>query len=124
MGKLFTFNEEHFPKIAEASLEAVQAVSLYYLHHGRNAWHSTWVSKYREGCMHSDEQSAKASAEEQRTQGSVFNISRIPAVLFVSSSGSIAVTEINSLRPLAGYSPDAVNTHSNPDIKLIEGARD
>jgi hypothetical protein len=124
MTKLFTFIPSRFPGLEKAALEAVSASCLFYLHNGRNAWHSTWVQQYAEGCMHSDERSAKESAERQRTQGSVFYISQIPALLFRTPNGCLAVTEINTTQPLSGYSPDAVLKSSPSGTPLIEGARD
>ena len=124
MAKLSTFSENRFPSISSATLNDVGATTLYYLHNGRNAWHSRWVRQYTEGCMHSDEQSAKASAERQRTQGSVFYISEIPALLCRCSAGVIAVTEINTTQPLAGYSPHALTAHPPIGAKKIDGFLD
>lgn len=124
MANLLTFSAEKFPNIAGSSLEEVRMCSLYYLHNGRNAWHSTWVKQYSEGCMHSDERSAKESVERKRTQGSVFYISQLPALLFRSKSGLLAVTEINTLHPFSGYSANAVSKLNAPGTNLIDGALD
>lgn len=74
--------------------------------------------------MHTTLESAKHSAERLRTQGSVFTIREQPAILFRSKSGWIVVTEINSKRPLSGYSADAVANEVMPDKVKIQGARD
>jgi hypothetical protein len=94
--------------ILTSSLEEVRTTSLFFLSSARNAWRSTCVREYLDGGMYSNEQSAKYSAERQRTQGSFFYISQLPALLFRSTSGFLAVTEIETFEPLSGCSPDAV----------------
>lgn len=100
---------EKIPKIVLTSLlEEVGTTSLFFLSSARNAWHSKCVEEYLDGGMYPNEQSAKDGAEGQRTKGTFFYISQLPALLFISTSGFLAVTEINTFQPLSGYSPDAV----------------
>jgi len=104
--QLNSFRNGASEKVAGSRVEDVSAGLLYYLFNGRNAWHSTWITRYTEGCMHSDLQSAKDTAEKRRVQGSVFYIAELPAPIFSSAAGIIAVTEINSARPLSGYAAE------------------
>lgn len=99
-------------------------IKLFYLFTGRNAWWTTWVKKYRNDCMHPDLKSAKASAERQRTQGSVFNIKELPALLFVFPNISLLVTEINVQNPMSGYSRRAVRKRPGDGSKFIDSPSD
>jgi hypothetical protein len=121
--QLHTFEQSSFGRLARSRIKQVWAGKLYYLFNGRNAWHSTWVSRYTPGCMHTDLMSAKDTAERQRTQGSVFNIEELPALFFQTAAGLLAVTEINTHRPLHGYSSHAVG-ETPPGVAKIRGARD
>ena len=100
--RFYSFGEESFDKLARSKVGDVSAGLLYYLFSGRNAWHSTWITRYTEGCMHGDLQGAKDTAERQRKQGSVFYIAELQALIIKSAAGVLAVTEINSGRPLSG----------------------
>lgn len=122
--RLYSFTEENHGKLARSKVKSVEAGVLYYLFSGRNAWHSTWITRYTEGCMHSDLESAKNTAERQRTQGSVFYIAELPALVFRSAAGAIVVSEINSGSPLSGYSADAIQDDVPDGSKKIKGARD
>lgn len=123
MARLFTFEEEAFPSVSRSKVKSAQACLLYYLFHGRNAWHSTWVSQYSNGCMHTTLESAKATAERQRTQGSVFYIEELAAVAFLSARGAVIATQINTPSPLRGYSPHAVGAHAAGTVR-VKGSRD
>lgn len=94
--------------ILNSSLEEVRATSLFRLSSARNAWNR--YCQYLDWTMYSNEQSAKDSAERQRDYGLFFHISQLPALLFRSTSGFLAVTEFATSHPLSGYSPDAVAT--------------
>lgn len=97
---------------------------LYYVHTGRNAWHSTWVTQYTNGCMHTTLQSAKDYAEKRRVRGTVFYIKQLPCLIFRSHNACLLVTEINNRNPLAGYSPDATIDEISHSYSKIEGALD
>ena len=99
---------------------ALKEITAFYVHTGRNAWHSTWIARYSPGCMHTTLKSAKSYAETKRVQGTTFNISELPALMISSSIGSVVVTQINSSNPLDGYSRSAVRaTHHRHT--LMEG---
>lgn len=122
--RFYSFGEESFDKLARSKVGDVSAGLLYYLFSGRNAWHSTWITRYTEGCMHGDLQGAKDTAERQRKQGSVFYIAELQALIIKSAAGVLAVTEINSGRPLSGYAPDAVQDDVPAGTRKLKGARD
>lgn len=124
MTRLHTFDEATFEALARSKVQDVSAAIIYYLSNGRNAWHSTWISQYLEGCMHTDLESAQRNAEHLRKQGSVFYIAELPALVFRSKSGMLVVTEINSNSPFSGYSVTAVSTHTADGRKKIKGALD
>lgn len=102
------------------SITGLKEITAFYVHTGRNAWHSTWIARYSPGCMHTTLKSAKAYAETKRVQGTTFNISELPALIISSNIGSVVVTQINSQNPLSGYSRNAVRlTHHSHE--LMEG---
>lgn len=118
------FNERSFPQLAKSKVESITASLLYYVFTGRNAWHSTWITRYTENCLHVSLELAKKHAETKRTQGTVFSIKELPAIIFRSSSGCLAVTQINSFNPLAGYSLNAITPNVEPGLTKIDGALD
>lgn len=100
---LRTFSLDECSDISSGSLLTVEATRLFFLHDGRNAWHSTWVQKYYEGCLHTSLFAAQMSALRKRVQGSRFYIEEVPAVLIRADAGCLAITQINSPNPLASY---------------------
>lgn len=103
-----------------ANVTGLKKITAFYVHTGRNAWHSTWIARYYPGCMHTSLNSAKSYAETKRVQGTTFKISELPALIISSNIGSVVVTQINSKTPLAGYSRTAVRlTHHSQ--KLMNG---
>lgn len=105
--------------IGEEIIE-LKEITAFYVHTGRNAWHSTWIARYSSGCMHTTLKSAKSFAETNRVQGTTFNISELPAIKIKSSIGTVVVTQINAKNPLSGYSRTAV-TESHPTLELMDG---
>jgi hypothetical protein len=100
MTSLVTFSQRRFPNLAAANIEVVQAGTLFYLFRGRNAWHGTWVQHYTEGSLSTSLAAAQRVAEQWRAQGSVFTIDEHPALICGTSLGTLAVTQINTKRPL------------------------
>jgi len=105
-------------------LKGISRGLVYYVHSGRNAWHSTWVTQYANGCMHTTFESAKEYAEKRRARGTVFYIKQLPCLIFRSQNTCVLVTEINSRSPLSGYSPDAKDDDVGYGFNKIEGALD
>lgn len=85
------------------SISSIKNGVVYYVYYGRNAWHSTWVSLYRDGAFHHSLSSAKIYCEKQRVQGSVFNIHELPAIVIKSKNRVSYITEINTQSPLIHY---------------------
>ena len=113
--------------ISPHSLESntVKGISrglIYYVHTGRNAWHSTWVTQYSPGCMHTTLSSAKEYAEKLRERGTVFYIKQLPCLVFRGIGCAVIITEINNNNPLSGYSPTATSNEVAVGSKKIEGA--
>lgn len=94
------FEADEAIRYEEEKFTECRAVKLFYVIYGRNAWHDTWVTKYFDGCMNPSLVAAKQTSENKRVQGSVFYISEIPALQFISDKFSILVAEINSVQPL------------------------
>ncbi len=86
-------------------VKSVNPTVIHYIVSGRNAWHSTWIRRYSEGCMHTSVESAINYCEKWRNNGDVFCIYTIPALL-INSDGenNFLITEVNSENPLQGYS--------------------
>ena len=106
-------------------LNTVRSISrglIYYVHTGRNAWHSTWVTHYFPGCMHTTLQSAKEYAEKFRERGTVLYIKQLPCLIFRSNGVAIIITEINNRNPLSGYSADATTDEVAIGSKKIKEA--
>lgn len=116
MTTLSTFNVNDFTDIAVSKVDSISATRLYYVTTGRNAWHSTKIHRYSEGCMHATLKSAKDYVEKKRVQGTEFNIKEIPSIVFRSPAGDIVITQINTMTPLGSYSPDALSK-ANPLVE-------
>lgn len=101
-------------------LESVETGILYYIHSGRNAWHSTWITRYSAGCMHTTFASAREFVEKKRVQGSVFYIKQLPCLIVSSNKNKLYITEINSKKPLSGYSMQAITNVIPFGKKLVE----
>ena len=110
--------------LSKYRVRRIAARKIYYCVEGRNAWWATWVKQYFEGCMHFAFDDATAYLENMRTQGSVFYIAELPALIVESDSFCLAVTQINCDVPLAGYSANALDQKIVQFRKRVEGAQD
>jgi len=117
-----SLNQISVPSLEDSPVQGISRGLVYYVHTGRNAWHSTWVTQYYPGCMHSTLESAKNYAEKRRTRGTVFYIRQLPCLIFRSRKQTILVTEINNRNPLSGYSVNATTEEVAYGYKKIEGA--
>ncbi len=111
-------------KLGSSPVKGISRGLIYYVHTGRNAWHSTWVTQYANGCMHTTMDSAKEYAERLRTSGTVFYIKQLPCLIFRCKKKAVIVTEINNTNPLCGYSIFATTDEVPFGSKKIEGALD
>lgn len=124
MTKLLSYDENRFPDLTKTQITGIHSCALYFVTTGRNAWHSTWVQQYTNGCMHSSIASAKQYTEKLRTQGTVFTIKQQPSICLTTDSGTLFVTQINCSSPLSDYSHDALSPMPKDGTKLIKGAQD
>ena len=86
----------------DAPFLEVVPFTVYLLSTGRNAWWTTWVERYTGStALYSSIEEAKAAAEEQRVQGTVFLIEQVPALAFLSSRGLIIASEFGVSQPFA-----------------------
>lgn len=83
---------------------SIEAIQLYFVTSGRNAWHKKWIKRYKPGSMNLTLAAAKNYAESLRTNGSVFYIQVLPAVLITTPNENYIVTQINTDSPLLDYS--------------------
>jgi hypothetical protein len=44
--RLYSFKEESFGRLARSKVNDVSTGLLHYLFMGRNAWQSTWITRY------------------------------------------------------------------------------
>ncbi len=90
----------HNQDLMTAPLLGLEAVLLYVVTRGRNAWHSTWVRNYKgPRALLGDFERARRHAEFQRVQGSVFYISQVPGIALHSEHGSVTLVEFHSDNP-------------------------
>lgn len=94
-------------------IQGVKLVSVYFVHSGRNAYHSTWILSYSDGCLHASIESAKSYCESKRTNGTVFTISRLPALAFIAGDRIFAITEINIKKNLNEFNFEALTRLTN-----------
>lgn len=84
-------------------VRSIDIVKTYYVWTGRNAWWSTWSTRYSPGCFHRDLESAKTFCENQRIQGTVFYIDELPSLAILAPERTLVVSEINTNHFLARY---------------------
>jgi hypothetical protein len=120
--QLRTFDSGRFPSLETLTVRRRGLAKLYYVHDGRNAWYTTWVQRYLDGCMHTTFDSAKDYAESLRVQGSVFYIYEKPALVIEADDVVLVITQINCTDVLAGYSVTAVGDEVGFGRKKIANA--
>lgn len=83
--------------LMNSSLLAVEGAVVYMLISGRNAWHSTWITRYSKNiAFYSSLQGAKSQAELLRRQGSVFYVRQVPVLLVRTTEGAVVQAEFHS----------------------------
>jgi hypothetical protein len=120
--QLWAFDSGRFPALDSQTVRRRGLAKLYYVHDGRNAWYTTWVQRYLDGCIHTTFDSAKDYAESLRVQGSVFYIYERPGLVIEGAEVVLVVTQINCIDVLAGYSLTAVRDDVGPGRKKIANA--
>lgn len=111
-------------QLSEYRVRRVAARKIYYCVEGRNAWWATRVTRYFNGSMHITFDDATSFLEGMRTQGSIFYIVEIPALIVESECFCLVVTQINCDSPLEAYSANAVGQKIIQFRKKVGGARD
>lgn len=77
---------------------------LYHYWRGHNAWWGTWVETYPEhAAFGSSLEELTKVIEPQRTQGTVWSIRELPALVVASETHSVVVVEIKTNTPLREY---------------------
>lgn len=77
-------------------VRAIKTIKLFYVSTGRNAWWSTWITRYSPGCMHTTLDSAKKFCESRRVQGTIFYIDELPSLAFIAPERALIISEINT----------------------------
>lgn len=108
------------PAFDHLRIENIDACSIFYCFRGRNAWHSTWSTRYSENCMHPNFNSAQLVAEQGRQRGSVFYIELLPALMLKSRNLKFLITQINENKPLGQYSANALREWPDEDVKRAD----
>ena len=86
----------------EAAFLEVVPFTVYLLSTGRNAWWTTWVERYTGStALYASIEEAKAAAETQRVQGTVFLIEQVPSLAFISNQGMIIASEFGVSQPFS-----------------------
>lgn len=84
-------------ELLNSSLLALEGALVHMLISGRNAWHSTWITRYRKNiAFYSSLPAAKAQAEVLRRQGSVFYIRQVPVLMMRTTHGAVIQAEFHS----------------------------
>lgn len=85
----------------EIVLPTIRAVTVQFLSHGRNAWHSTWIRRYNVGDFFRDGRRVKSVIERRKTRGTVFYLKVLPAFQICYGDRKFLLTEINTAKPFA-----------------------
>ena len=93
-------------ELLDAPVTGVGTAKIYLLVKGRNAWHATWITRFRAtNAIHLTLASAKLDAENQRVQGSTFTIREVPAIRLQTEGGSVLAIEFHPNNCFGKYRP-------------------
>ena len=81
--------------ISESAPAKFYKTNTYYLGRGRNAWNSTWSNVYYQDCFSFNDYELRGTAEKQRKQGSVFNITSLPMLVASYKTNSFGMRPVN-----------------------------
>lgn len=82
--------------LRDAPIYGSQLTRLAFLTYGRNAWHSTWITRYyTAGSIALTVGTLQSKAERLRTQGSVFKIDEMPALALQTDAATVFLVEVN-----------------------------
>lgn len=92
--------------LSDALVVQVETARVALLIAGRNAWHSTWVSRYRTtSAMFGDVKAAKRAAEPLRKQGTQFSVREVPALVLRSWASTLVLLDFHTENCFASYRP-------------------
>lgn len=98
-------------------ISKVRQVKLFFVHWGRNAWHSTWTDSYSNYSFFINLDAAKDFCEKNRCQGTSFRILQIPALAIYTKDKLICVIEINTITPLADFNLKSFSSQEQVIVK-------
>lgn len=87
------------PSPATNPLNAATPILIHSVSWGRNAWHSTWIQRYRTGTLCESRAAAKRFIDKNRTQGSTYYATVMPGWHLQFDRRAYIVCEINTRRP-------------------------
>jgi hypothetical protein len=94
-GKPVDFSEE------ESELLSCTPILIWFPFFGRNAWHSTWVKRYRAGALQPERRATENYITEGFIQGSNWGFQVLPGFYLKFSDSAYLLTEINSKSPFS-----------------------
>ncbi len=97
--KAQAFFKQRAEEAARAPLEKARPIVLFHVSYGRNAWNSTWITRYRKGTLLASKAEARKYVEDNRTQGSAYRMTALPGWFLDFGTSKFLVTEINTNRP-------------------------
>lgn len=106
----------------------VGVAKLYLIHYERNAWHSTWVSKFNDlAAVRTSFKAAREDAEAWRVQGSIIGIKEFPAFFVSDGVSANLVLDPNTsywhrLSEILSWAPD-LNHAIDAATKQLSRAR-
>ena len=80
-------------------LDIATPVILYQVSWVRNAWHSTWVARYKRNSLAASRKEAEAFIGERLKQGTAFRMTVMPGWHLKFRDSSFLVAEINTPKP-------------------------
>ena len=87
------------PPPEENLLVSATPVLLYQVSWGRNAWHSTWISRYKRNTICQSWNEARKFVNERRKQGSAYRLLVTPGWHLQFDRKAYLVVEINTSNP-------------------------
>jgi hypothetical protein len=92
----------------DSAILQVESACVAILSRRRNGWHSTPVLRYHsDNAMFTDVSTAQQAAEPLRTQGTVFHVREVPALVFRSASEALVLLDFHTADSFFSYRPFA-----------------
>jgi hypothetical protein len=87
------------PPPALNELQQAAPILIHSVSWGRNAWHSTWIQRYRSGTLCESRAAARQFIDRNRTQGSTYYDTVMPGWHLQFDRRAYLICEINTRRP-------------------------